>query len=408
MNGEVLPLKARLLVELHNHAHLCTVYGDAFGAAAMSALHSRAHSWGGSVVVIGENRFLIELLAQKGVFERGYSASSVVERWQLALSSVLVGFEGEQALLVVTVASVHMDSLGLSAGKLSCPQELGHSGIGWPLLAPVPSGWHGYLCYERDMQVALSMHRALVQGRASLVFQPVVRCDGDGKVLYEEALLRVAGIAGEPGMVPDKIVPTLERLGLVRALDRAVVTAVLDRLEGEPDLCLGCNLSACSLVFDAWWSGVIDRLTARPRVAARLTLEITETAPVVNMKEAVRLVRSLQALGCQIALDDFGAGYTPLSFAFAVQPQIIKIDSSLLQASQGNATARERFQQLVYLCNTLAPHVVVEGVATASDLHQLTLIGVLWGQGDWLGRVRPGTPPLLLRLPLGEGETCVN
>ena len=111
-------------------------------------------------------------------------------------------------------------------------------------------------------------------------------------------------------------------------LDHAVMTAVVNRFETDPTAKLGCNLLALSFVSDAWWESLLERLAAQPDVAARLTVEFTETAPLSDLDAASAFVRRIQSLGCRIALDDFGAGNSSLAFARAIRPQVIKIDSS--------------------------------------------------------------------------------
>ncbi|MDF5939081.1 EAL domain-containing protein [Pseudomonas aeruginosa] len=97
--------------------------------------------------------------------------------------------------------------------------------------------------------------------------------------LYRETLLRVTAASGEPPLPTQELILALERLGLVRLLDRCVLGTVLDRLNAEPTLRLACNLSRQSAAMDA---SVGKRsagwLAARPQVARRLTLELTETA----------------------------------------------------------------------------------------------------------------------------------
>ncbi|MBY8968831.1 EAL domain-containing protein [Pseudomonas sp. P867] len=248
--------------------------------------------------------------------------------------------------------------------------------------------------YERDMEVALTYYRALIQGQASLVFQPIVQQGASSIVLYQEALVRLSAGPSQSNPGPAQFVPALERLGLIRVLDHTVMMAVVNRLEVDPTARLGCNLSAQSLTSDALWDSLIERLLIHPDVAARLTLEITETAPLANFEAACVFVRRLQKAGCRIALDDFGAGHSSLAFANAIRPHVIKIDSSFVHAARRDISAADRLRKLAALCQTLAPYVVGEGIESTGDIELAAMANVGWLQGNGTGLPLPFNPSL--------------
>ncbi|MBC8749828.1 EAL domain-containing protein [Paraburkholderia sp. WC7.3b] len=97
---------------------------------------------------------------------------------------------------------------------------------------------------------------------------------------------------------------------MTRRLDEWVVDATIAALRRNPALRLGCNVSAHSATLDAWWTPIVSQLHADRCLASRLTIEITETAAMTLTTEARHFVRTLQALGCQMALDDLGKATT--------------------------------------------------------------------------------------------------
>ncbi|WP_439855981.1 EAL domain-containing protein [Pseudomonas yamanorum] len=389
MNSAV-GVRTHCLVELRNHAHLAAVYGDAFSAASMRKLQWCTHLWGGSVFVIGPQCFLVSL-SQSSFEERPTIA--LIERWQCALSMTVLDFGGVRALPAVTVEAVSVSSVGLTDGCLRYPDELERDGIA-SSLPPVCYGKRWSLSYERDMEVALTFYRALTQGQASLVFQPIVQQGASSAVLYQEALVRLNAGPSQSNPGPAQFVPALERLGLIRVLDHAVMMAVVNRLEVDPAAQLGCNISAQSLTSDALWESLIERLLIHPDVAARLTLEITETAPLANFDAACVFVRRLQKAGCQIALDDFGAGHSSLAFASAIRPQVIKIDSSCVHAARRDLSAADQLRKLVAFCQTLAPYVVGEGVESTNDIELAAIANIGWLQGNCIERPLPFNPSI--------------
>lgn len=175
--------------------------------------------------------------------------------------------------------------------------------------------------------------------------------------------------------------PALERLGLVSRLDKWVVSSVIDQLRAHPTISLGCNISIQSATLDGWWSSVIKGLRREPQLAARLVIEITQTAPLTDMRLVLDFVRALQLLGCRIALDDVGAGYSCVKGLTELGADIVKVDGSYLHAARSSDSARMRFRSLIGLARACASHVVLEGIESEEDLRLSLACGAHWVQG---------------------------
>lgn len=297
-----------ILVELHNYSHMSATYGESYACAALQALQLSAHVAGGrwpgttaSIAVLPD--------ADAGVaFAGARVPGSAAERWQLQFCARPFLHEGQTALPVAKIDAVQISAAECADGGLYEPQELERQCGAAPFLSTVQCGLKWRIGCEADIVQALAFHDALAKGQVSLAYQPAVRRDRSANAadrrplgqLYQEALLRFDVPPLAPAsLVPASLVPALERLGLVRLLDRVVLDAVIDRLDVEPTLRLGCNLSSLSLIGDAWWSGPLEHLQTNPALAAWLTLEITETVALTDFDSAVQFVRRLQALGCQ-------------------------------------------------------------------------------------------------------------
>lgn len=213
-----------------------------------------------------------------------------------------------------------------------------------------------------DLRLARRFQAALARGRVRLDWQAVRHAGHpEWEPLYRETLLRVTAASGEPPLPTQELILALERLGLIRLLDRCVLGTVLDRLNAEPTLRLACNLSRQSAAMDAWWEAVCRWLAARPQVARRLTLELTETA--VGERVATReFIRRLREHGVRIAIDDFGAAHNNLDFVLDARPDVIKIDCRYTREARRSAKGAEVLRHLLALCRELAPCVVLEGL----------------------------------------------
>ncbi|RKT10287.1 EAL domain-containing protein [Paraburkholderia sp. RAU2J] len=170
------------------------------------------------------------------------------------------------------------------------------------------AGHHWCERYKADMVVAATVFAALEEKRLDFDREPVCAAGDSQDVTYYEVLL--CEIRNGQRIRIGSLVGAVERLGMVRRLDEWVVDATIAALRRNPALRLGCNVSAHSATLDAWWTSIVSQLHADRCLASRLTIEITETAAMTSTTEARNFVRTFQALGCQIALDDLGKATT--------------------------------------------------------------------------------------------------
>ncbi len=417
----------QMLIELRNHAHLAGSFGLAVAEEVLSQLRLRVLCLGGEVWMLDAATLLVNIPDDLLWGEARASDRLVedwMEHWQLWLSTpVTLPRGGLRVLPVVGLSRAFRvdDAHACSAeARASTPDrwELELSPLDEvQFLAPPGRGVKWREAYARDMACAIDLYEHLAAGELSLDMQPVVHARDHSEVLYLEALLRLSkpGAKEAAGQGPtagtasismgDKV-PALERLGLVRELDRVVVLSVLRWLRAQPMACVGCNVSALSLVGDSWWSSVIAQLRERPDVASRLTIEITETAAQYDPGVATAFVHRLQALGCRIALDDFGAGHSSFAFMQSVQPQVTKLDGSLIRAARGSRSGEQRLASLAAYCQAIAEHVVAEGIEQPQDVDRASRVGADCLQGFAIAPPAPMNPRLWLSRGCAfEGDT---
>ncbi|HHM0676132.1 EAL domain-containing protein [Pseudomonas aeruginosa] len=366
-----------IFVVLRNLEHIRLAYDQRFALAVVRELRIRAHARGASISAISEDSFLLHLSIGFPVEPR--LAQQELERWQLLLTDSPIEHEGVSVFPVVSVGFVRLDELGLPS-----PSEINQ--LTPPTTTPLPGVQHTTvwrLSYDRDMSFAEHFYRELSRQHFALAFQPIVSLDDPQHTLYEEGLLRFIGNSAqdETPMGFDAI-GTLERLGLIRRLDRSVVLNVLDLLRQNPHLKLGCNISAQSATIDAWWNSILELLAMHPDLGPRLTLEITESSSLSNVHATVEFVQRLQHLGCRMAIDDFGSGFATLDFVRRAQPDIIKVDPGFLRRAHEGQSSSETLTHLVKLCTTLTQQVIIEGIENERDLALARKIGVTWAQGN--------------------------
>lgn len=223
--------------------------------------------------------------------------------------------------------------------------------------------------YAEDMKIAERLLHSMEQGNLCFRFERVcdVMSGADiDAVHYYEALLCMRG-PDQPVSV-GKWIPSLERLGIVRQLDRWVVATVLEELRRHPTISLGCNISVHSAFLDGFWLSLLDTLVQEPHVAERLVIEITESAPIADMDSVREFVCRLHFAGCQVAIDDVGAGYSSVRSVVELGTDIVKVAGDYVWDSRGDENAKTRLKLLIDLIRACGATAVVEGIERESDL----------------------------------------
>jgi EAL domain-containing protein (putative c-di-GMP-specific phosphodiesterase class I) len=211
-----------------------------------------------------------------------------------------------------------------------------------------------------------------------MAFQPVVRAI-DGHVFGYEALLRTedASFSG-----PAAFLEAAERLGRTSELGRSVRAAVVrTRFTGDAPVVF-VNLHPRDLDDDALY----DPASPLSAEASRIVLEITERESLDGAANVRDRIASLRQLGYRIAVDDLGAGYAGLSTFALLEPDIAKIDISLVRGVDREPMKRRLITSLTTLCKEMGVLVVAEGIETAGERAALTDVGCDLLQGFLLGR----------------------
>ncbi|MCW2351810.1 EAL domain-containing protein [Sphingobium sp. B12D2B] len=273
-----------------------------------------------------------------------------------------------------------------------CAQFLEESGAARTCALQVV-GFSAAACaqYRDDMRVAASLVRQARKGELFLAWQAIAtdarhQDESDHAYLYSEGLLRGVSPRGDFTALGEAVA-SLERLGLVRVLDRHLVLQTIERLRANPLEVLGCNISAQSALLDVWWSTVVSHLEADPGLARRLVIEITETATLPDISLSVAFCDRLKSLGCRIAIDDFGTGHAAFRTLLTLRPDIIKIDAIFLNRAllSEYGAEFEAFRHLIGLAMSFAAHVVVEGIETSAGLALARKAGACSFQGYHIG-----------------------
>jgi len=236
---------------------------------------------------------------------------------------------------------------------------------------------------------------ALNERRIFLAFETVVTAVNRAPAFYE-CLMRVRRTDGSM-LGANDIVPVAERLGLVRLLDHRVLELVVEELVAAPSLQASVNVSPGSTTDPDWWAGLDSLLRANAGVAERLIVEITESAAIHDIDETRGFVARVKDLGCRIAIDDFGAGYTSFRNLRKLGVDMVKIDGAFVENIVRSEDDRAFVRTLIDLAKRLTLATVAEWVQDEQSAKTLEAWGCDYLQGAFIGLAsveRPWRPAL--------------
>jgi diguanylate cyclase (GGDEF)-like protein len=237
---------------------------------------------------------------------------------------------------------------------------------------------------------------AFNQGRFVLGFQPIVDAV-TRQTAFREALLRMQR-PNNPVSQAGDFVGLAERLGLIRPIDQRVLELVFEALAGTADARLSFNISADTVGDSEWLAQLSARVAGRPDLAKRLIVEITETALMHNLDEAARFVSLLHDLGCEVALDDFGAGFSSFRSLRELGVDLVKIDGGFVEKLTSSRDDQVFVRTLIDLARNFGIRTVAERVQNEQAAAILAGWGVDYLQGNFTG-------PATLAWPVKESSS---
>jgi diguanylate cyclase (GGDEF)-like protein len=245
---------------------------------------------------------------------------------------------------------------------------------------------------QRD-QVERDLREELSQGGGGLVlhYQPVV--DTAGTLLGVEALVRWAR-PGHGLLAPDRFIPIAEASDLIIDLDRWVLATAARQVaawSSDPQLAglrVSVNISGRHLVSQRLPGFLAEVLTATRIDPQKLTIEITETVLLDDLTTVAAQLDEVRRLGPQVAVDDFGTGYTSLAHLHRLLVDTIKIDRSFIAGMRDPKDA-SLVRMIMELAHQLGLNTVSEGVETIEQLTALKALGADHIQGFFIARPMP-------------------
>ena len=255
------------------------------------------------------------------------------------------------------------------------------------------TGRNGFAVYAKSEQRDSTRRRLVTIGdeimsalsgdRLVFAYQPIVNAHSR-KAEHHECLLRLKREDGSLAAAGE-FIPAAESLGLVRLLDRRALEMAVAQLYAHPQVRLSINVSGTTAGDQSWLQSFINYVRENRAVAQRMTVELTETAALHGFEENSRFVTRLRDMGCRVAIDDFGAGYTSFRNLHNLHVDIVKIDGDYVKNLSTSPDNQVFVRTLVDLAKNFRLETVAEWVSSEEDAKLLLELGVDYFQGYYFG-----------------------
>jgi len=212
----------------------------------------------------------------------------------------------------------------------------------------------------------------------------------DNSITHYEVLARMEDEGGAI-VSPGAFINVAERNGLVGSIDRMIIRKSLKFLkrmrEKGKDVCLSLNLSGIDLGDKDFLSFLREELSGQDYPG--IIFEVTETAAVRNIDDAVKFIDELKRLGCRFSLDDFGVGFTSFVYLKEMDVDFIKIDGSFIRKLYENPHDQLFVKAMIDVARGMGIKTIAEFVENAESLEILRDYNADYAQGYYIGRPSP-------------------
>jgi PAS domain S-box-containing protein len=237
---------------------------------------------------------------------------------------------------------------------------------------------------EIDRTWAARIKSSLMANRFRLVQQPIASLTGEERAMFDLVVRMLDDKGAE--VLPTEFLAAAERTDLLKNIDRWVVGAAMSFCAARRPHKVFVRLSADSLR-DATLGGWLQQQIKASRIEpGRVVIEIGEEMATRHLKESKSLQASLQKLGLELAIENFGAGRDPLNLLNHVPVNYVKIDGSLMQGIANDRPLQERVKELVDRAHERKIATIAERVEDANTMAVLWQLGIEFIQGYFVNQ----------------------
>ncbi len=194
-------------------------------------------------------------------------------------------------------------------------------------------------------------------------------------------------------MSPEKFIGLAEEIGLIDTLGFQILRKACEQgarlksfFANDAPFTISVNISCKQFAYQNFVEKVKNVLTETNFAPANLKLEITESVFIEHKEKAVEMLHELREIGVEINIDDFGSGYSNLSYLMQLPISTLKIDRSFINPINVNGRNLEIIQTILTLAQSLGIKIIAEGVEDESQLDQLKTLNCEGAQGYFFAK----------------------
>ncbi|MEO2068804.1 MAG: EAL domain-containing protein [Desulfurobacteriaceae bacterium] len=240
---------------------------------------------------------------------------------------------------------------------------------------------------HKNIVIASKLKEALKNDRVVPVFQPIVNLR-TGKVEKYEALMRIMNEEG--GFIPPgEFLPVAKKISIYQKLSKVMIEKTLKiAKERNIDVAVSVNLSSEDLASVEMRNWLYEKLKEYD-VAKNVCFEIVETEAFSSLDVLKEFHSRIKELEAELAIDDFGSGYSNYEYISIVKPDYIKIDGSLISKLLDSKEVEIIVKHIVGFCKELNIKTIAEFISSEELLNKVKELGIDYGQGFYLGKPEP-------------------
>jgi diguanylate cyclase (GGDEF)-like protein/PAS domain S-box-containing protein len=245
---------------------------------------------------------------------------------------------------------------------------------------------------------------ALQEGGLRAFAQPIVDL-ATGEFVAYELLVRISDYENSI-MLPDLFLPIAEKTGLIVDIDIWMMRRAIAMLADNPEggFRLNINASVRTLLGPLYLDELAEALASSGVAPSRLSIEVTETAVIVDIMTILHAMERIKLLGCRVVLDDFGSGFTSFLQLKQLSVDEIKIDGSYVHNVEQSTSDQHLVRAMTEMAKGLGIQTTAEFVTSMASMDMLRSFGVDMAQGFFIGEPCPAAEVVACRRRLGDSS----
>ena len=242
--------------------------------------------------------------------------------------------------------------------------------------------------YESNLKIALKVRRAIETSGIVPYFQPIV-CNKSGEVVKYECLSRLVDERGNI-LPPKMFIDVAKTIKVYNQVTKSIIDQAFEVFKHN-DYGFSINLSIEDIMSHEIYEFIIEKLR-EASFGNRVTFELLESESIEDFKKVSRFITEIKRYGAQVAIDDFGSGFSNFSYLAEIEVDYIKIDGSLIANIDKNKNSRLIAETIVGFAQGMGIKTIAEYVHSSTVLSTVKQLGIDYAQGYHIDEPHPQLP----------------